>query len=233
MMPALMPGDVVVGMKRRARVGDVVVAHVGNRDVIKRVSRQEGDVYYLLGDNSHESSDSRHYGNVSGSAIIGTIMIRFASAVAPPRPVKPYAATLGRVLAGVFVVMSLLHLFRIDTFMPVLDDVLPGGAGIATSAALLIVLSEVFAIPFLLRMKLSPLAHLVSGMLVVLAPLWWLLITIWAIGTPLSTGLLGAFTPATANILTILLVVLWLVVSYIALYVLGYNRLSVKSLLSK
>jgi hypothetical protein len=153
--------------------------------------------------------------------------------VAPPKLAKPYGIWLGRAAAFLLVGFALIHLFRIDTFLPILDEVLPGGNGVATFVGLVIIFSEIFAIPFALRIKLSPLTHLKSGALMALAPLWWLLISIWSYGSPASTGQFGEFLDVHASGWLILLNVLWVSFNYYALYTLGYNRLSVKALLRK
>jgi len=233
MSPALKPGDVVIGWQRPVVAGSIVLARVGSRDVAKRIERVEGDQVYLVGDNRLDSTDSRHYGNVARSAIIGTIMIVFASTVDPPKLLKPAGLWFGRVAAVILIGMALVHLFRIDTFIPVLDEALPGGSVVASLIAVLIILSEVFAIPFALRMKLSPLMHLKSGALMALAPLWWSLIGIWTFGLPLSTGELGAFVHVKSDIVLLLLNLIWLGFNYYTLYLLGYNRLSVHALLRK
>lgn len=233
MAPTFIPGQIVIGWHRPLRNGDVVLAHQASREVVKRVKSIDNDKVYLVGDNSDESHDSRHYGPVAFSDIIGSIMIKLPKAINPPKLVKPYGVWFGRAAAAVLVVMALVHLFRIDTLIPILDNVLPGGSGWATFATILIVLSEVFAVPFVLRMKLSLLAHVKSGALVVFAPLWWLLISIWAFGVGVSTGQLGQFVDTPSTVALVTLNVLWLGFNYATLWLLGYNNLSLKGLLKK
>jgi hypothetical protein len=233
MHPALRDGDIVVGVRRVPQVGAIVVAKQGNREVIKRVRHIDGDKVYLVGDNSQDSTDSRHYGNINKSAILGTIMMILPKATNPPKPVKTYGVLLGRIAAAVLVAMALIHLFRIDTLIPILDDALPGGGVAASIVALIIVFSEVFAVPFALRMKLSPLAHIISGALVAFAPLWWVLIGIWTLGISDTTGQLGSFVIVPSVGWVLALNILWVAFNYFALYTLGYNRLSVKQLLNK
>ncbi|MBP3888492.1 MAG: S26 family signal peptidase [Cellulosilyticum sp.] len=69
--------------KRDIKVGDVVVAErpdVKKRYVIKRVSLIGEDpvtkkrTFYLLGDNSNNSLDSRHFGGVSEKLIVSKII---------------------------------------------------------------------------------------------------------------------------------------------------------------
>lgn len=230
MTPTLSPGDIVIGSRGRPRVGSIVVARLEAREVIKRVERIEAGQYYLVGDNRDESTDSRHYGKVDESAILGTIMTKLPRATKPPKLVKSYGALLGRVAALVLVAMALIHLYRIDTFIPILDEALPGGSVMASLVALLIVLSEVFAIPFALRMRLSLLAQIVSGALLVIAPLLWVLVDIWTMSIANVTGQFGEFVSAPSSLWLILLNIVWLVFNYVTLYALGYSRLSTKKL---
>lgn len=233
MRPTITEGEVVVALRSRPRVGSIVIARQGGRKVVKRVQRIDDSTYYLVGDNSSESTDSRHYGNVSKSDILGTIMIVLPKGTNPPKLVKPYGFWLGRTAALVLTLVGLIHLFRIDTFIPILDNALPGGNVAASIAGLLIIISEIFAIPFALRMKLSPLARFMSGALLVLAPLWWVLIDIWSYGIVDNTGQLGEFVAVPSNTLVLVLNVLWLGFSYFTLYTLGYNRLKVRDILRK
>lgn len=233
MAPTLQSGQVVAGWRRRFAVGDIVLARQANREVVKRVKSIKDGRVYLVGDNSEDSQDSRHYGPVEFRDIIGSIMIKLPFASDPPKLVKPYGIWFGRAAAVVLVLMALVHLFRIDTLIPILDAALPGGTGWATFASILIVLSEVFAVPFALRMKLSLLAQVKSGALVVLAPLLWLLVTIWSFGAEVSTGQLGQFVSLRSDMNLIVVNFLWLSFNYYTLWLLGYNSLSLKKLLKK
>lgn len=230
MTPALFPGQIVVGWHRLPAAGDIVLARQQGREVIKRVESIKSDRLYLIGDNRTESSDSRHYGPVHFQDIIGSIMIKLPQAINPPKLVKPNGVWFGRAAAAVLVLFALLHLFRIDTFIPILDEVLPGGAGWATFIAVLIILSEVFAVPFALRMKLSLLAQAKSGLLIVLAPFLWLLVGIWGFGAGVSTGQLGEFVHTPSDAVYMSLNLIWLGFNYYALWLLGYNNLPLRKL---
>ena len=233
MLPTLLPDQVVMGWKRRFHAGDIVLARQAGRDVVKRVKSVKNNKVYLVGDNSDDSRDSRHYGPVEFQDIIGSIMIKLPVAINPPKLLKPSGVWFGRIVAAMLVVMALIHLFRIDTLIPILDGVLPGGGTWAALVAVVIVLSEVFAVPFALRMKLSLLAQVKSGALVAFAPLWWLLISIWAFGTDMSTGQFGQSIDTPSSGMLIFVNVLWVGFNYGTLWLLGYNRLSLKKLLKK
>lgn len=232
MYPFLNDGDVVVAWPSSLRPGQIVLARQGGREIIKRIERLEAGQVYLVGDNAPESQDSRHYGKIATSAILGVVMIVLPKAVNPPKLVKPYGVWLGRVAALLLTAASLVHLYRIDTFIPLLDDVLPGDAGFASSVAMLIILTEMFAIPFALRMKLSPLGHFVSGTLMILAPFWWVLVGIWTLGVS-DTAQLGEFIAAPSTVMLLVLNICLVLYAYLTLYTLGYGSLKLGHLLRK
>lgn len=76
MLPALKPGDVVVCIRVTPRPGQLILANVAGKDVVKRVSRADAGSFYLLGDNREQSTDSRHYGAVTEAMIKGVIVMR-------------------------------------------------------------------------------------------------------------------------------------------------------------
>lgn len=231
MKPAIEDGQLIVARRGLPRAGQVVLALQGDREVVKRVDHIKGARYYLLGDNSEASSDSRDYGFVHKKDILGTIMVVLPRATKPPKLVKPYGLWLGRVAALISMGMALVHLFRIDTFIPILDAALPGGIVVAIFVAKLVILSEIFAIPFALRMKLSPLAHLVSGALLVFAPLWWVAIDVMTVGLARNTGQLGEFVAVPSEPYVLALNALWVIFAYVTLYTLGYDNLKPRSTL--
>lgn len=76
MLPTYRDGALVlVSNLIRPRVGSVVVAKLASEEVIKRVrSITEAGKFYLVGDNHAESVDSREYGPVRRSDIIGVVL---------------------------------------------------------------------------------------------------------------------------------------------------------------
>src|SRR5690606_10599438 len=135
-----------------------------------------------------------------------------------------YGIYMGWLAAAVMLVFALLHLFRIDTFIPELGKALPGGDSFATFVCIAIVLMEVFALPFLLRMRLSVLASFISGLFGVVVPLIWLLITIWNYTSTVSTGQFGEFVVAEVNVWLLAGNLLWLCYAYITLWALGFDK---------
>lgn len=76
MEPALYEGDLVVYLRKKPIIGDIVAATVSGREVIKRVIDISTTHFVLAGDNASHSTDSRQYGPVPRSAIIGVVIIR-------------------------------------------------------------------------------------------------------------------------------------------------------------
>jgi nickel-type superoxide dismutase maturation protease len=81
MNPTLRDGEVVlVDRDASIEVGDIVVAKhpiEQNSEVVKRVERiNERGHYFLVGDNSDDSTDSRHYGPVTREYIKGKVVAR-------------------------------------------------------------------------------------------------------------------------------------------------------------
>lgn len=213
MSPGIMPGDVVIGIERAPRPGDIVVAIQNGREVIKRVRAVVEDRYDLRGDNPSASTDSRTYGSVSKQDILAVVMIKLPTATDPPKLTHPYARWLGLGLAIVITLFALIHLFRVDTFLPLIGESL--GFGIAASYFFTvgIVVMEVFAVPILLRMKLSPLARFLSGVFAVLVPLFWVLISILNTGTDFPTAQLGEFVELQSSWPLLLANTIWLALS--------------------
>jgi len=74
MLPTLKPGQIIFCHEiRQFREGQVVVAFVGGKEVVKRISSLENGRIFLKGDNEDSSTDSRHYGSVTDTKIEGTV----------------------------------------------------------------------------------------------------------------------------------------------------------------
>lgn len=81
MAPVLRHGDGLLARRVRGggvRPGDVVVAKDprDGRLVVKRAVRREGDGWWLVGDNSFATTDSREYGAVADELIVGRAVLR-------------------------------------------------------------------------------------------------------------------------------------------------------------
>jgi nickel-type superoxide dismutase maturation protease len=74
MKPTLRNGQLVFAHEvRKFRVGQVVIAFVHGKEVIKRITKIKNGSVYLQGDNPDESTDSREYGPIPDSKIEGVV----------------------------------------------------------------------------------------------------------------------------------------------------------------
>lgn len=114
------------------------------------------------------------------------IMENMTKIVATPAP-KPRSETVKRaawVYAASLVVMVVAQLFAFEDFIPQIKNyALPGGTGTASLVAGLIVMTEIFAVPFLLRMPLSTLMRWCSLVCAVVAASLWVMLSVWAMAT--------------------------------------------------
>lgn len=81
MQPALRPGDgVIVATWLAPRAGDIIVLHDPERTSsfsVKRVLSLGDDNVEVRGDNVNVSRDSRHFGPVARTAIVGRVVFRY------------------------------------------------------------------------------------------------------------------------------------------------------------
>lgn len=75
MLPTLKPGDMVIGQRGKTpQVDDIVIAFVGDKEVIKRIACVDNDGFELRGDNVSVSTDSRSYGSVERTHIKAVVV---------------------------------------------------------------------------------------------------------------------------------------------------------------
>lgn len=63
----------VVNKMGRLKAGDVVVLKYRDMELLKRIIRLEGDGFWVEGDNKDFSTDSREFGTVPKTAIVGKL----------------------------------------------------------------------------------------------------------------------------------------------------------------
>jgi hypothetical protein len=127
-------------------------------------------------------------------------MTFFVQPTDAPKPANIVAFYAGLAAAALLTVVSVAQLFTYEEFPAVLSVVypVPGGYGGATLFAALLVTIEALAVPYLLRMRLSPLMRLLSQACGVASCLVWLVLGLYLVvqdGSMVSSGLLGATIP--------------------------------------
>jgi hypothetical protein len=122
-------------------------------------------------------------------------MTVFAKTTAAPEPKTRRAFHIALLYAVLLTGMALAQLYTFDEFIEIIPSLsLPVGEALGYLIAPLIVVLEVFALPFLLRMRLSPAFRFVSMLFGWGVPLVWLAISLWLVVTaqPVVTiGFLG------------------------------------------
>jgi nickel-type superoxide dismutase maturation protease len=82
MEPTILEGDrLLVGRFGRPRVGDIVALRDPGdprRVIVKRISAVRGGELYVTGDNPEASIDSRVFGSVPRTALLGKVVRRYA-----------------------------------------------------------------------------------------------------------------------------------------------------------
>jgi nickel-type superoxide dismutase maturation protease len=83
MEPTVREGDwlLVRQLRRRPRVGELVIAadpREPARLLVKRVTAVVGDLVTVMGDRPDRSTDSREFGPIPSSAIVGSPVFRYA-----------------------------------------------------------------------------------------------------------------------------------------------------------
>lgn len=79
MSPTLHPGQIIFVNRlsylfKKPKVNDIVAAKIDKKVFIKRITKIEGSMIYLRGDNSNDSIDSKIFGFVSREQLIGKVL---------------------------------------------------------------------------------------------------------------------------------------------------------------
>lgn len=119
----------------------------------------------------------------------------FAKPTEAREPRSKDAKRIAIFYAILLLIFAVMQLFTFDKFLVLIGEFgLPGEEMTAYLVASLLVVSEVFALPFLLRMPLSPLFRWFSMILSWLAAALWIKLSFWLVLTdsPVETvGFLG------------------------------------------
>lgn len=152
--------------------------------------------------------------------------MKFPKVVAtkPPKPLSKRAARIGRIAAGILAFFAIVQIIGIVQVVDGLGAQFLGNEGWAIFVIVLVLLSEILAIPFLLRAKMSDLARLKSGFFAVLAPWMWVMILIWSVGEGFSAVQFGVFGSFKAEWWLLILNVAWLVFNFYAVRQLNLEK---------
>lgn len=119
----------------------------------------------------------------------------FGQSTPPKEPRTKDAQKMAYLYAALLIIFAVSQLFNFDEFLTLLESFwLSGGAPVAHLLGGIIVVSEVFALPFLLGMRLSPTMRIISMILGWLTALIWLKLAFWlnlTINAVSNMGLLG------------------------------------------
>jgi hypothetical protein len=123
----------------------------------------------------------------------------FVSATPAPQPKTTNIRAISLLSAAVITVMVVAQLFSFEDFPAVIASLwLPGGEVMAHIFSAVLVVCEVFMLPFLLSLPLSQLFRVVSMVLGWTAALLWLFLALWENITTYTipnSGILGATVP--------------------------------------
>lgn len=75
MLPSLSSGRIVFATSiLKPKVGRVVVVKHDNLEKIKRIKSIDSNYLFVVGDNPSKSTDSRHFGKIKSSSVIGRVI---------------------------------------------------------------------------------------------------------------------------------------------------------------
>lgn len=224
MLPTVKPGDIVLALPLKVKVGDMVVAYQAGREVIKRVKSIKRKQYVIIGDNMAKSTDSRRHGPVKKQDISGKVVFKFPKSEEPVAPRHVVGKWLSYLLFIVLLVLLVLQFADLPGFINKINGIMPGGASSASWISIGLLVTGLFALPYLALVRLSPLGHIVSGYLTLLAPLEWALVLIWSYGQGEPTGIFGRAASQASVRWLLISVLVWLIVSYLNLWLRNYEK---------
>ena len=216
MTPRYYPGAVLVARTMQPKVGDVVIARVNEREVVKRVEKLDREKVFLVGDNRLESTDSREYGPVPVQAVLGVVIADLPGPV-PARPFGRLQKILATLYAAILAMMAVTQLVTFEDFTAILQQAFGlQSPDVVLPLAATITALEVLALPYLLSMAISPLFRVTTRAIGYCIAILWLGIGLLAGAEPIGFfgGLLdipnGAATVACSSVLFMLACGVWL-----------------------
>lgn len=127
----------------------------------------------------------------------------FVQATPAPAAKSPESKQIATLYAGLLTVLAVTQLFTFDTFIELFPAL-----GLPVALAPIIVASEVFALPFLLRMRLSPAFRVLSMGLGWVVALAWSVVSVMALQQgAVTVGYLGTLVELTPGWWAVLIAV--------------------------
>ncbi|MEI9914356.1 MAG: S24 family peptidase [Candidatus Saccharibacteria bacterium] len=74
MLPTLKPGQIVIGIRPRIIEGRLVIAVHKDKEIVKRLTKIDGNKIYIIGDNPDQSSDSRNFGWINKNQLLASVI---------------------------------------------------------------------------------------------------------------------------------------------------------------
>ena len=119
-------------------------------------------------------------------------MAILSKVTAAPKPRTGDSLKIAYAYAFILAIFALCQLFTFEKFIPLLNGFkLPGGMSTANLIGSLLVVSEVFSLAFLLRLKLSDFMRTICMCLSWLVPAIWLFLSLWLVFTPNNVDNIG------------------------------------------
>ncbi len=100
MLPTLKDGTDVLSFNwayigRKPSIGEVIVLNFQGKDLVKRVTKVEGEEIFVEGDNKQDSFDSQDFGTVRASQVVGKVVYGFGE-IPCPKCSAPVIEVYGR-----------------------------------------------------------------------------------------------------------------------------------------
>ena len=107
-------------------------------------------------------------------------MSLFVHAIPPTTPKTKNVTQISLLLAGILALFALTQLLTLSAFTRLVESFwLPGGVRLAHFLTASIIITEVLALPFLLRIRLSPAMRQLSMVCGWVVALTWLVVSLW------------------------------------------------------
>jgi hypothetical protein len=127
----------------------------------------------------------------------------FVQSTAAPHPRTKNIRSVSLFFAGLLILMAVAQLFTFEDFPAIITQMqLPGGELFSPIRAAFIAVLEIAALPFLLSMRLSPLARAVSMFASWAVAVAWLVASLWTnivLQNTINSGFLGATLSITSG----------------------------------